>query len=266
MRVRDWLMPVSPVVLLGLLACGPGEFSQDSSATGAEISPAGHVSAVAAPLTVAPLLPVAGSPPAMSAAAASSTPAPEFSRIRWVSPSGSDTAAGTEAAPLRTVAKALSLLQPGEAIFLKSGTYTERLKLDARDGSADHYLTIKAAPDARPVFKGGSGSRTPMLDVRRADWRIEGLRVTHRKRDSSWARKVLDEGSEAVQALFPGRRCRGVNDVHDCCPGHVFTRGWSGYTAMWLTLSILDRLARHADGSLKGGIRVCVSGPGAPCV
>ncbi|MFY0581906.1 DUF1565 domain-containing protein [Cystobacter fuscus] len=85
-------------------------------------------------------------------------PPPEFSRILWVSPSGKDSAAGTESAPLRTVEKAQSLLQPGEAIFLKSGTYSERLRLDARDGSSERYLTLKAAPGAKPVFKGARGT------------------------------------------------------------------------------------------------------------
>ncbi|WNG28219.1 DUF1565 domain-containing protein [Cystobacter fuscus] len=107
----------------------------------------------------------------MSAAAAT----PEFSRVLWVSPSGQDTAAGTESAPFRTVAKALSQVKPGEAIFLKSGTYTERPRLEEKGGSSSLYLTLKAAPDAKPVFKGGTGAKTPLLDVRGAYWRVEGI-------------------------------------------------------------------------------------------
>ncbi len=100
---------------------------------------------------------------------------PTFSRILWVSASGQDTAEGSESKPFKTVAKALSLVKPGEAIYLKSGTYSERLRLDEKGGSSSRYLTLKAAPGATPVFKGGTGSRTPMLDVRGAYWRIEGL-------------------------------------------------------------------------------------------
>jgi hypothetical protein len=73
------------------------------------------------------------------------------------------------------VGKALSQVKPGEAIFLKSGTYTERLRLEEKGGSSSRYLTIKAAPEAKPVFKGGTGGKTPLLDVRGAYWRIEGL-------------------------------------------------------------------------------------------
>ena len=112
-------------------------------------------------------------PSELSMAATAATP--EFSRVLWVSPSGQDTAEGSESKPFRTVAKALSLVKPGEAIYLKSGTYSERLKLEEKGGASSRYLTLKAAPGATPLFKGGTGSRTPMLDVRGAYWRIEGL-------------------------------------------------------------------------------------------
>ncbi|EPX61126.1 putative lipoprotein [Cystobacter fuscus DSM 2262] len=185
MRVR-WLQSVvSCVVLVGVVACGsrePAPVTEPSapdlsSSTTASPAPSGDVSTPAptAPATPgAPASPSAPSAPTTDSAS-SPPPPPEFSRILWVSPSGKDSAAGTESAPLRTVEKAQSLLQPGEAIFLKSGTYTERLLLDARDGSSGRYLTLKAAPGAKPVFKGGSGSRTPMLQVSRAYWRVEGI-------------------------------------------------------------------------------------------
>lgn len=144
-------MALVPTALLGFMTCGAG-----APPSTEEVSPSED-------------------PPGVALTAESLTTASEFSRVLWVAPTGSDTAAGTEAAPFRTVAKALSLLQPGEAVFLKSGTYTERLKLDARDGSSTRYLTVMAAPGAKPVFQGGTGSTTPLLDVHRAYWRIEGL-------------------------------------------------------------------------------------------
>jgi nitrous oxidase accessory protein NosD len=94
-----------------------------------------------------------------------------------VAPTGSDAASGTESAPFRSVGKALSLVQPGEAVFLKSGTYSERLRLEEKGGSATRGLTLKAAPGATPTLRGGGGSSTSMIDVRGAYWRIEGLTV-----------------------------------------------------------------------------------------
>jgi nitrous oxidase accessory protein NosD len=91
-----------------------------------------------------------------------------------VAPTGSDSAAGTERAPLRTVTRALELLRPGEAVYLKTGTYAERLKLEEKGGSEALPLTLKAAPGATPVVK-PSGSGSSLVDVRGAYWRIEGL-------------------------------------------------------------------------------------------
>jgi len=146
MHIRRLLKVVSPVALVGVLASGSGVLaSADEGVFPSELS--------------------------MSATAT----ATEFSRVLWVSPSGQDTAEGSESKPFRTVAKALSLVKPGEAIFLKSGTYSERLRLDEKGGSSSRYLTLMAAPGAKPVFKGGTGSRTPLLDVRGAYWRIEGI-------------------------------------------------------------------------------------------
>jgi nitrous oxidase accessory protein NosD len=111
---------------------------------------------------------------------------------------------------LRTVAKALSLIQPGEAIFLQSGTYPERLRLEEHGGDADSLLTIQAGPGASPVLKGGTGSSTPMIDVRGAYWRIEGLTVDV-------------AGDEAFAVLF-----RGKGSHHGVLRGCTLKNGTEG--------------------------------------
>ncbi|MET0404602.1 MAG: right-handed parallel beta-helix repeat-containing protein [Cystobacter sp.] len=148
MRISRLVKIVSPLAVMGMLSSAPAVLAASEGA------PSGAASLE-------------------SLLSASATPA--FSRILWVSPSGQDTAAGTEATPYRTVAKALSQVKPGEAIYLKSGTYSERMKLEEKGGTSSLPLTLKAAPGAKPVFKGGTGSRTPMLDVRGAYWSVEGL-------------------------------------------------------------------------------------------
>jgi len=100
-----------------------------------------------------------------------------FTRVLWVAPGGSDTADGAQSRPLRTVAKALSLVKPGEAVYLASGTYYERLRLEERGGSSTRPLTLRAAPGATPVLRGGTGSSTPLIEVRGAYWHIDGLTV-----------------------------------------------------------------------------------------
>ncbi|GEN06729.1 Protein of unknown function [Myxococcus fulvus] len=100
-------------------------------------------------------------------------PKPSYTRILWVAPSGSDSASGTETAPLRTVTRALTLIAPGEAIYLKTGNYAERLKLEERGGSEAKRLTVKAAPGHAPVVK--PSGESALVDVRGAYWNVEGL-------------------------------------------------------------------------------------------
>ncbi|MFY2559600.1 right-handed parallel beta-helix repeat-containing protein [Corallococcus terminator] len=100
-------------------------------------------------------------------------PKPSYTRILWVAPAGNDSASGTEGAPLRTVSRALTLIAPGEAIYLKTGTYAERLKLEERGGTEAKRLTVKAAPGSSPVVK--ASGESALVDVRGAYWNVEGL-------------------------------------------------------------------------------------------
>ncbi|WP_224244769.1 right-handed parallel beta-helix repeat-containing protein [Hyalangium gracile] len=199
MRVRTALGALGCALALSLLGCGQAEMTQTEQGprsnrpkAPAPTPPASTPVAQQPPAQPAPpsvpSTPPSTEPPASPVPPQAEPPAPppapvppapppppEFSRILWVSPGGSDAAEGSKERPFRTVAKALSQLRQGEAVFLQSGTYSERLRLEERGGAADSLLTLKAAPGATPVFKGGTGSSTPMIDVRGAYWRIEGL-------------------------------------------------------------------------------------------
>jgi nitrous oxidase accessory protein NosD len=215
MRIRLALVAVGSAVAVSLLACGQAEMTQhqdrprssnptsphEPSRAGGEAPPTPPTVAPEAPASSPPVAapqPAPSEPPTTPSLPPPSAPTeppaplppppppvvtplppppPEFSRILWVSTRGSDTAPGSKERPFRTVAKALSLVQPGEAVFLESGTYTERLRLEERGGASGRLLTVKAAPGATPTLKGGTGSSTPMIDVRGAWWRVEGLTV-----------------------------------------------------------------------------------------
>lgn len=66
----------------------------------------------------------------------------------FVSNSGSDTAAGTQAAPLLTIGKALSVATAGKTVVLRGGTYREQLGLIRRT------VTIQAYPHEQAWIKG----------------------------------------------------------------------------------------------------------------
>ncbi|MGY1773479.1 right-handed parallel beta-helix repeat-containing protein [Blastococcus sp. SYSU D00813] len=84
-----------------------------------------------------------------------------------VAPTGDDAAAGTAAAPLRTVARALETAPDGATVVLAAGTYHERVTLP--EGRA---LTLQAAPGAEVWFDGTREVTGWVADG--PVWRLEG--------------------------------------------------------------------------------------------
>jgi hypothetical protein len=74
---------------------------------------------------------------------------------RFVDPErGDDAAAGTEAAPWRTLRHALRRLEPGDTLYLRGGTYFEKSSL-SRSGDEDAPITIGSYPGELAVINGG---------------------------------------------------------------------------------------------------------------
>ena len=64
--------------------------------------------------------------------------------IIWVSTTGTTGAAGTEAAPVRTIQEAIDRAQPGTTIYVEAGVYTENLKINRVSGTAEAPIKIVA--------------------------------------------------------------------------------------------------------------------------
>src|SRR5437660_1427453 len=67
--------------------------------------------------------------------------------------SGSDTGAGTAAAPWRTIQHAVNALQPGDTAVVGPGTYREAVTMK-RSGTATAPITVEALPGARVIVTG----------------------------------------------------------------------------------------------------------------
>ena len=73
-----------------------------------------------------------------------------------VSPDVDDNADGSPENPWQSIQKALDVAQPGTFIYLKGGTYRQKLHL-TRSGSEGAPITIKAYDSLPPVIDGGNG-------------------------------------------------------------------------------------------------------------
>jgi parallel beta-helix repeat protein len=76
----------------------------------------------------------------------------------YVAANGSDSANGAIATPFRTLARASSVLKPGDVLNVRGGVYNESAQINAK-GTAAARITIRAYPGENPIFDGKGHSR-----------------------------------------------------------------------------------------------------------
>jgi hypothetical protein len=121
--------------------------------------------------------------PASARSTASHKPLPKTGTVYYVSPTGSDSAAGTRKAPWASFARAQAVAEPGDTVYFRGGTYayshantsctSQTARVDAvtldKSGTSGSPIRYRAYPGERPVF-----DFSQMTD----DCRIKGVDVT----------------------------------------------------------------------------------------
>lgn len=82
--------------------------------------------------------------------------------VYYVTPTGSDSNPGTESQPWRTIQKAADTLVAGDTVYIKAGTYQERV-VPQNSGSADNYI-VYAAHSGDTVTIDGHSIPLPSYD------------------------------------------------------------------------------------------------------
>ncbi|MGP4048374.1 carbohydrate-binding protein [Streptomyces sp. 2A115] len=109
------------------------------------------------------------------------TPAPTGPAL-YVSPSGTDSAAGTETAPT-TLTSAISRITPGGTIYMRGGTYrySQTVTIPAgNNGTSGDRTELTAYPGETPVLNFSAQSEDPAnrgLAVNGTYWHVKGLVV-----------------------------------------------------------------------------------------
>jgi hypothetical protein len=116
-----------------------------------------RASALIAALTIGPFAVIAVSATVSTAAAG---------QTYYVAPNGSDSAAGSQAAPWASIARAQAVAQAGDTVYFRGGTYaytransgcaSQTARVDAitlnKSGSSGNLINYWAHPGERPVF------------------------------------------------------------------------------------------------------------------
>jgi len=176
--------------------------------------------------------------------AADSASAREFI-VDQRNPAASDSNAGTSKAPLKTIGKAASMVQPGDTVLIKVGVYREVVELKT-SGTEGKPVTLKAAPGERVVVSGaepitgwrkatkGEVRNNPNwqnIRVAEVKWKPNAIFVNgHMQRTARWPK--LDK---AMYSITSGDATAITDDVHLTQPqgswegGTLVVRGPSGF-------------------------------------
>ncbi len=116
---------------------------------------------------------------------------PQPGNALYVSPSGNDANAGTLAAPLRTVQRAVDLAQAGYTIHLRAGTYAPATNIQLlKSGTSSQPITLRNYNSERAIIDGENMPHTPApvggsiprpergaIHIEGEYWRLIGLEI-----------------------------------------------------------------------------------------
>ncbi|MEV4510150.1 right-handed parallel beta-helix repeat-containing protein [Dactylosporangium sp. NPDC049525] len=133
-----------------------------------------------------------GSPSPSGPASPSASSGPAGSTL-YVAPNGNDAAAGTLAAPLRTIQRAVDLARPGTTIALRGGTYTPTSNIQlTKSGTAAAPYTITNHAGEHVLLDAEEMPHTPApldasipnaergaIHIEASYWRISGIEIAH---------------------------------------------------------------------------------------
>ncbi|MGW0584399.1 right-handed parallel beta-helix repeat-containing protein [Streptomyces sp. NPDC002920] len=169
-----------------------------------------------------------------SSAAVSSAAA---ANVYYVAPNGSDSAAGTQAAPWGSIAHAQDVVQPGDTVYLRGGAYTythginscrsQTDRVDAialnKSGSSGNPIRYWAYPGEKPVFAFSGMTddcRIKGFDVTGSWIHLRGLEVTGVPQNNN-----LNHESWGIWVSGSNNTFERINTHHHMGPGLFIQRG-----------------------------------------
>lgn len=134
----------------------------------------------------------------------SAAAAPAFAAIYYVAPNGTDSAAGTQAAPWASIAHAQTRALPGDTVYFRGGKYAYTAGVNScasRTAIVDAITLNKSGSAGQPIRYWAYPGETPVFDfsAMKDDCRVKGFTVT-----ASWVHLKGLEVTGAPQQ--PGNR------------------------------------------------------------
>lgn len=152
----------------------------------------------------------------------------------YVATNGSDTNPGTESQPWITIQKAANIMQGGDTVYIRGGTYNQRVILEYKTNTSGPYLTFSAYPGETVILNGqdipiqyGGG----LFHIWNTDYvRVTGLRLQNSNGAGIYAAysdRIQIESNQTYDTVKSGISTWGVtnaliahNDIALACNSH----------------------------------------------
>ena len=155
----------------------------------------------------------------------------------YVASSGSDSNAGTMQSPFLTIAKAASIAQAGDSVWIRGGVYRESVSPE-RNGTQENPIVFNSYPGEEVVISGGE----PLTG-----WRLIGDHIWEAPMRASlpeYRNQLFVNGKSMIKARWPNVRDDdpltpegGVCDPAHCSMSTIRVVG--GFPDMWTSTSLI---------------------------
>ena len=164
--------------------------------------------------------------------------------VYYVSPTGSDTNAGTASAPFKTFAKANSVLTAGASLYIYAGTYNEQLKI-SKSGTSGAWITVK--PLSGTVVIDMKNAASFGLNLAASYVTVSGL-------------EIKNSGDICVNMVGSNLTVDGLV-VHECASHGINTNNSSQVKILNSRVyhTVLSNASRTVSSGWGSGIKVRVS-------
>ena len=108
----------------------------------------------------------------------------------YVSTNGDDSYPGTMERPMRTIQRAADTAKPGATVYVRGGTYCQRLTVKVSGDAQQGFITFRSQSGEQAVLDGGCltppEGETNMVELRNMSYvRIEGFEIRNYRTDDS---------------------------------------------------------------------------------
>ncbi len=192
--------------------------------------------------------------------------------VYYVAPNGSDTAAGTQAAPWASIAHAQSVVSAGDTVYVRGGTYaythanstcsSQTARVDAitlnKSGSAGNLIRYWAYPGEKPLFDfsrmTGDNCRIKGFDVTGSFIHLKGLEVTGVRQNNN-----LNHESWGIWVSGSNNTFELINAHHNMGPGLFIQDGGGNLVLNSDSHDNYDPLTSNGAGESADGFGAHIS-------